>query len=199
MFQPRSGRRRKTTEAAAPPRNVALESFNETGVIVYRPTGSKGKKFSRAIGEFALPMYQGALATEELRKIDGPEDDFHGTYALTTFTAAGSGFPKVAAKGTLTIEPMAHHSHKHGDDSCESAHWVTWDFVPEKWLNEASGYARTGTHLKYVGVAIQIAGVDSPRLVAAWSNNVFSRTWKFKGQQMIQYGVCGSPVPASQV
>jgi hypothetical protein len=180
-----------TAAAGKPHEGGGMESFQEIGVIVYRPLN---EDFSRVEGEFALPFYRGALAREVLEKTDGGSDGFHGVYDMKTMTAKGNPHP-VAATGVLTIEPMDPNEQRSPDGVCAGAHWVIWDFKPEPWLNQASGYADKGIRLKYVGVGIEVAGAKTPLMAAAWANNMFARTWKVDGAEMIQYGVCGTPTP----
>lgn len=170
-----------------------LASFTEIGVIVYHPLVAND--FSNVEGLFALPVYRGNLAREELVKEKGPTDCYDGTYASTTWTAGGE--PRKAATGTLTIVTMDPKDWQSPpNQTFGRAHWIFWNFLPAPWLNAAQGYA-SGTRLRYVGVGIEIPG-DQLRLAASWSNNIFTRVWvPPSGTKMLQYGLCGNALPAN--
>ncbi len=176
--------------AAKPP--WAEGFFREIGVIVFRPTVADD--FKHVEGQFALPMYRGALAKEELVKDVGqPTGVWDGTYKSTTLTPE----KKEAATGTVEIRLMKTDLPIEPNSTFGFAHWIKWDFEPEEWLNEAEGYA-SGTRLRYVGVGIEDPPGAWPRLAAAWSNNVFTRVWELerhdlnKKQMIYQHGVCDS-------
>lgn len=147
---------------------VARGHDNGAGVIVYRWDREKDTLH----GTFALRMYDGALATELVRRIDGVKDSIVGVYDIDTLTPSGGVF----ARGSLIVKPLGN----------AGVYDITYILAPEKEGLQLLGFA-DGTRMYYKGIGMGPPVFDG--LVAAWDNNEYVRAWKVDGHDFEEWGM----------
>lgn len=147
---------------------VADRLDNGAGVIIYR----WNREDDTIRGTFALRMYNGAVATELVRRVDGSKDSIVGVYDIETLTPAGSTF----ARGSLIVKPL-------GD---AGVYDITYILAPEKEGLQLLGFAE-GTRLYYKGIGMGPPVFDG--LVAAWDNNEYIRAWNVDGHEFEEWGM----------
>lgn len=148
--------------------HIADKLDNGAGVIIYR----WDRENDTLHGTFALRMYNGALATELVRRVDGSKNSVAGVYDIDTLTPSGTIF----ARGSLIVKPI-------GD---AGVYDVTYILAPEKEGLQLLGFAE-GTRMYYKGIGMGPPVFDG--LIAAWDNNEYIRAWSVNGHDFEEWGM----------